>query len=602
MVSERQQTDRNTPLPTNAQSDRKTQIYDVAELLGQLLNGRFLIEKEIDRGGMGAVYLARDQQLHARPVVVKVLLDEAFKSEYVVQKFRQEIEALSRLDHPGIVGIMDAGELSNGRPYIVMQYVDGVSLRSVMTAEGMNLERCADLIRQIGRALAAAHARGIFHRDLKPDNIMLQQLGHGEEQIKIIDFGIAKVKNSIIAPSTALNISPGTVLYMAPEQLTGRPITPATDVYASGIIAYEMLTGRKPFNPDTGFELLQMQQRGVRVRPSDLRPSVSQTAEEIILKALAFEPNDRYQDVRDFADRLSRALTGHLEPTSLAEALPTPLAATALASEVTPLAQDRAIQAYSATPVAAPPIPVINPSASQLGLDSGSSAKTGSKFGLIALLVLLLLIIAGGAVGGGIWFVRSHNTANEKKSTDSSVVPTRVLTYKLRVQKMRDGRADGDPFDSLGQETFENGEKFRMEMSSPQSGYLYLLNEGPAGKGAITYNILFPAPSTKAGSPFVKENETVKTGWVVFDEHAGVEKFWMVWAAEPVKELEDVKKFANEKERGAISDETQSGAVRDFLMKSRSSKPQVEPDQDKKETKVTANVPTLVNLIKLEHR
>jgi serine/threonine-protein kinase len=223
---------------------------------------------------MGVVYLALDQQLHSRPVVMKVLLDEAFQSEYVVQKFRQEVEALSRIDHPGIVGIIDAGELQNSKPFIIMQYVEGVTLRSAISPEGMNLERTAGLLKQIGRALAAAHNRGILHRDLKPDNIMLQDLGHGEEQVKIIDFGIAKVKDSVIAPSTSLNLSPGTVAYMAPEQLNGRPITAATDIFALGAITYEMVTGRKPFNPETGFELLQMQQTGVRVKPADLRPSL----------------------------------------------------------------------------------------------------------------------------------------------------------------------------------------------------------------------------------------------------------------------------------------------------------------------------------------
>ena len=244
---------------------------------------------------MGVVYLALDQQLHSRRVVVKVLLDEAFQSEYVVQKFRQEVEALSRIDHPGIVGIIDAGELQNGKPFIIMQYVEGVTLRSVISPEGMNLERAAEILKQIGRALAAAHNRGILHRDLKPDNIMLQDLGQGDEQLKIIDFGIAKVKDSVVAPSTSLNLSPGTVGYMAPEQLNGRPITAATDIFSLGVIAYEMVTGRKPFNPETGFELLQMQQTGVRVKPADLRPSLPIKAQEVILKSLSFNPADRFQ-------------------------------------------------------------------------------------------------------------------------------------------------------------------------------------------------------------------------------------------------------------------------------------------------------------------
>ncbi len=279
-----------------------TRMLSSNDLVGQTINARYVIQKELKRGGMGVVYLARDQQLHSRPVVIKVLLDDAFQSEYVVQKFRQEVEALSRVDHPGIVGIIDSGELPNGRPFIAMQYVEGVTLRSLITPEGMNLERGAEIIKQIGRALSAAHKRGILHRDLKPENIMLQDLGHGEEQVKIIDFGIAKVKSSVVAPSTSLNLSPGTVAYMAPEQLNGRPITAATDIFALGTIVYEMFTGRKPFNPETGFELLQMQQSGVRIKPGDLRPSLPAEAQEIILKALNFNPADRYDEPREFGD------------------------------------------------------------------------------------------------------------------------------------------------------------------------------------------------------------------------------------------------------------------------------------------------------------
>ena len=132
-----------------------TRLPSQDELIGQVLNGRYQIQHEIKRGGMGVVYLAQDQQLHSRPVVIKVLLEEAFQSEYVVQKFRQEVEALSRIDHPGIVGIIDAGELQSGKPFIIMQYVDGVTLRSAISPEGMNLERIAELLKQVGRALAA---------------------------------------------------------------------------------------------------------------------------------------------------------------------------------------------------------------------------------------------------------------------------------------------------------------------------------------------------------------------------------------------------------------------------------------------------------------
>lgn len=254
------------------------------------------------------VYLATDLQLHSRSVVVKVLLDEGARQEWVVRKFRQEMEALARISHPGVAVIFDAGELEDGKPFIVMEYVDGVTLRSVMKPEGMPLDRVAQIIRQTGRALAAAHEKQVFHRDLKPENLMLRDPGKEDEQVKIIDFGIAKIKDSVVAPSTATMRTAGTVLYMAPEQLSGRTITAEADIYSLGIIAYEMVTGRRPFNPEAVFELLEMQRAGVLVRPKDLRPRLPEEAQAIILTALAFEPGDRHPRVRDMCDDLAGAL------------------------------------------------------------------------------------------------------------------------------------------------------------------------------------------------------------------------------------------------------------------------------------------------------
>ena len=275
---------------------------------GTLLNNRYLIERELGRGGIGVVYLARDQQLISRPVVVKVLLEDSLQDTWVVNKFRHEIDALTRVDHPNVVGIFDAGEMADGKPYIVMQYVEGTNMRSCVNASGMNFARAAGIFRQIGRALSAAHEKGVLHRDLKPENIMLQRLSDGDEQVKVIDFGIAKVKDSLVAPMTSSDVMVGTVLYMAPEQLERRGVTAASDIYTLGVIAYEMLTGRRPFNPESSFQLLEMQRAGVRVRPQDLRPGLPAEAEAAVLKALSFNPADRHRRAQDFGDELWRAL------------------------------------------------------------------------------------------------------------------------------------------------------------------------------------------------------------------------------------------------------------------------------------------------------
>src|SRR5256885_4119954 len=287
----------------------ETTLPQQSNLIGKTLDNRYFIEEELGRGGVGAVYLARDRKLHDKRVVIKILLDKSLQNSWVVQKFQQEKEALARVDHPGVVGILDTGELPDGKPYLVMQYIDGMTLRSQIKPEGMPIDRASEMIKQMGRALGAAHDKGIFHRDLKPENIMLQSFGAGEEQVKIIDFGIAKLKDSIVAPSTMAGATAGTVAYMAPEQLGGRSTSAATDVFAFGAIAYEIVTGRKPFNPETGFELLEMQRAGVRVKPSDLRPSLPGDAEHVMLRALSFDPKDRWQSAREFGDALAHRLS-----------------------------------------------------------------------------------------------------------------------------------------------------------------------------------------------------------------------------------------------------------------------------------------------------
>jgi serine/threonine protein kinase len=280
-----------------------------ANLIGKMLGGRYIIERELGRGGMGAVYLARDKpELYSRPVVVKVLLEEALKHDWVITKFHQEIESLTRLDDPGVVGIFDAGKLDDGTPYLVMQYVEGTTLRAAMKPKGMDFEHAAAIIRQVGRSIGAAHEEGILHRDLKPENIMLRQTKSGEQQVKIIDFGIAKIKNSIAGPSPLTGLTVGTIGYMSPEQLSAKPLTSASDIYSLGVIAYEMLTGRDPFTPDSMFQLLEMQRAGVRVKPCDLRPNLPEAAQQVLLKALAFDPSERFQRAQEFGDRLAGAL------------------------------------------------------------------------------------------------------------------------------------------------------------------------------------------------------------------------------------------------------------------------------------------------------
>jgi serine/threonine protein kinase len=275
---------------------------------GVLLKGRYWIEKELGVGGIGVVYLARDRQLLNKPVVIKVLQEGSHQNPWYRKKFRQEIEVLARIDHPCVVAVSDAGDLPDGRPYFVMQYVEGSTLRSELKSEGMDLKQVAQIVGQVGQALAAAHEKKIWHLDLKPSNIMLQDLGGGGVGVKLIDFGIAKVKIEESSQATELTKLAGTIEYMAPEQLMGKA-TAASDIYALGVIAYEMAVGRRPFNPASPFQLLELQRTGVRVKPRDLRPSLPEAAQRVILKALEFDPKKRHRCARDFGEELAHALS-----------------------------------------------------------------------------------------------------------------------------------------------------------------------------------------------------------------------------------------------------------------------------------------------------
>jgi len=287
-----------------------------------LLNGRYRIERELGRGGIGVVYFGRDERVHNKPVVIKFLLDDNNDNSevrnWLCQKFLQEAEALSRIDHPCVVKVSDCGMSEDDRPFFVMEYIDGRSLTSVIKPNGLDIGYAADILKQIGNGLHAAHQQKVIHRDLKPDNVLLQSLSTGEVQVKLIDFGIAKVKDSNVGPSTAVPIVAGTYFYAAPEQLLGKTVTETSDIYAFGVIAYELLIGIRPFNVGSSNsvealqQILRMQQSEAIIPPKQMRPEIPQAAQMLILSALTFDPQRRPQDAGIFAKDLVKSLVGEI--------------------------------------------------------------------------------------------------------------------------------------------------------------------------------------------------------------------------------------------------------------------------------------------------
>ena len=274
-------------------AEDSTRRFDMALLnADDLIGNRYRIVDALDAGGIGEVYLAEDTTL-GKQVVVKVLKKASQDHPWFVKKFRDEAAAQAKVNHPNVASVLDKGKLATGEDYLVVEFIAGMTLRRLLKERDnrqMEFAEAAEVIRQTGRAVTAIHDRKLIHRDLKPENLMIQtDAVHDEWLVKVIDFGIVRVYGQ----STVLGQIAGTLHYMSPEQLTGRDVTPASDVYALGVIAYEMLTGRPPHNPENPAHLLKLQEAGVKLMPTALRPALPQAAEAVLLKVLSYDAAKR---------------------------------------------------------------------------------------------------------------------------------------------------------------------------------------------------------------------------------------------------------------------------------------------------------------------
>lgn len=268
---------------------------------GQKINGRYEIIKSIGEGGMANVYLAYDTILD-RNVAIKVLRGDLANDEKFVRRFQREALSASSLSHPNIVAMYDVGE-DNGLYYIVMEYVEGKTLKQLLKKRGsLTLSEAIDIMLQLTDGMAHAHDSYIVHRDLKPQNIMIQDDG----QIKITDFGIAMALNS--TQLTQTNSVMGSVHYLPPEQAAGKGATIKSDIYSMGIIFYELLTGELPFKGDSAVEIALKQMKEPLPDVHKLNNDIPQSIENIILKSTAKNPKNRYDDAKSMHNDLLTAL------------------------------------------------------------------------------------------------------------------------------------------------------------------------------------------------------------------------------------------------------------------------------------------------------
>jgi len=556
-------------------------------LLGAVVDQRYLIERPLSHGGMGQVYIARDLTLHNRPVVIKVLLDAAVKDAYVVRKFRQEAEALSRIDHPGVVSVLSSGELPDGKPYIAMQYVSGVTLRSQISSEGMDFERAALILKQAGAALDYVHEKGIFHRDLKPDNIMIQSLKGGTELVKVVNFGIAKVKDSVVAPSTVEDVRVGTVLYMSPEQLRGgERLTAASDVYSLGVIAYEMVTGRRPFNPASAPQLLEMQYAGVRVKPIDLRTNLSTEAQAIILRALSFDRTSRYQSATEFGDSLARALMNEEETAPRRNEL-------SGAATFSPGTDAQRL---------------LLPTTKNGHAELTKKDRLPLRLGKTQLTISLAFLIILASVLAVLWSIKTQPSGQTGSLPNTNATPavptpspTRSFVFSLTVQRMRNKKPYQNSFQSTDQDVFDTGDKFRLNVFSSHPGYLYVFNEGSPEPNGSSFSIVYPTPLINAGSASLGADQKVQTNWNEFIGQLGTENLWIAWAGAAIPELESAKADAF-KRQGILIGQSLD-AVKAFLTtREKESKPKIERDKNSQQVTVRGTGDVVVKMLPLRHR
>ncbi|HEU4612967.1 MAG TPA: serine/threonine-protein kinase, partial [Kofleriaceae bacterium] len=290
------------------------QMEEAPELgIGSIVDGRYRVVELIGEGGMGKVYLAEHTEIGKR-VALKVLHPSYSRMPDLVERFRREARAASKIGHPNIVDVTDSGTTADGSVYFVMEYLEGVELGSVIEREGaLDIARALRISGQICRALSAAHREGIIHRDLKPENIFLITRGGEADVVKVLDFGIAKTTEAEAAREhrlTSPGMAMGTPEYMAPEQAAGRPADARTDVYSLGAIMYEMVTGVPPYQGDNFMEILTKKATLDPTPPVTIRPDLPQPVSDLVLAAMSRNPDVRPQSMESLEYELNKCLSG----------------------------------------------------------------------------------------------------------------------------------------------------------------------------------------------------------------------------------------------------------------------------------------------------
>ncbi|WP_186288289.1 Stk1 family PASTA domain-containing Ser/Thr kinase [Eggerthella lenta] len=374
-------------------------------MIGRVFNNRYQITERIGIGGMAEVYRAQDNVL-GRLVAVKVMLPQYAADPNFTQRFKQEAAAAANLQSPYIVNVYDWGQ-DEGTYYIVMEFVRGSDLKTAIIERGaINQRKVAEIGAQVCQALSVAHGLDIIHRDIKPQNIMVQPDGN----VKVMDFGIARAKNSVMTQTSSVL---GTAHYISPEQAQGKDLTATSDIYSLGIVLYESATGRLPFDGPDAVSVAMKQVNDLPVPPREINPDIDPSLEAIIMKAIAKNPAERFATAKDMRLALNDYLAGR--PVNLGEGFTS--AETVVMGGVVPpvgVADGTAVM---------PAMGGVSPASPTAAQRSYNANNTSGKKNNKKTIAIVIGIIAALAVVGGIAFALMSGSGNDK---DKVAVPSVV--------------------------------------------------------------------------------------------------------------------------------------------------------------------------------
>ncbi|MCC6748969.1 MAG: serine/threonine protein kinase [Deltaproteobacteria bacterium] len=406
-------------------------------LVGQVIGGRYRLTKLLGAGGMGEVYAAQHVHIHKR-VAVKLLHGEISSNPEAVARFQQEAQSASSIGHDNIVIIDDFGTMDDGRVYLCMEFLEGVSLSEAMQEPGgMDLLRAMRVMTQVCDGLGAAHAKGIVHRDMKPENVFLTRRSDGSEVAKILDFGIAKVSGTEANQNlTKTGTVFGTPHYMSPEQALGQKVDHRADIYSVGVMLFEMFTGQVPFKAESFMGILSQHITKPPPVPSTVSPgkAIPRPIEEIILKSMAKDPTQRFGSMQEVKEallavshglaasapaqaayqptRMAAAMPGSMAPTMAAPGStgpslpPAPVASPADSGAAIPKTVFAGGAAGSAPAMPAVPVhpPPGRPAPQPMPARAQSSSGKKSNTGLIIAIVAVVVVLGGGAAAAAIFW------------------------------------------------------------------------------------------------------------------------------------------------------------------------------------------------------